>query len=362
MASPKILDSHIHLWPSTATSPTDHSWMTPGFPLAKQHGITEYDAATASAPIPSAFIYVETDRHLPSSTPSLSPSDSPSAKAEKIKTWARAPLEELAFLGRLVTGALRDGDGANPGDAPRLKGLVIWAPFHLPSELFSIYLRLAGETLGEEALARVVGFRYLLQGRSADEVKAIIGNEWFAGNVRSACGLGKKSLAFDVGVDAHRDGIETVEAVAGLVEGVEEGVNFVLNHLCKPDLSTPNWPSFERWANALGRLSSHPNLYIKLSGALNEFSPAATPASADEILKALKPYLDHVLQNFGAHRILFGSDWPVCNVGGPKGESGNWALWAEVVEKWLEERGLSAGEREWIWGKTAAAAYGIGEF
>lgn len=101
---------------------------------------------------------------------------------------------------------------------------------------------------------------------------------------------------------------------------------------------------------------------MKLSGALNEFSPATTPSSASDILTALRPYLDHVLQSFGAHRILFGSDWPVCNVGGPKGDLGNWGLWAEVVEMWMEEKGLSEGEREWIWGKSAGAAYGVGEF
>lgn len=101
---------------------------------------------------------------------------------------------------------------------------------------------------------------------------------------------------------------------------------------------------------------------MKLSGALNEFSPSPTPSSAEEILKALKPYLDHVLQSFGADRIMFGSDWPVCNVGGPKGEERNWAYWTEVVDKWLEEKGLSEEEREWIWGKTAARAYGIEKF
>lgn len=98
---------------------------------------------------------------------------------------------------------------------------------------------------------------------------------------------------------------------------------------------------------------------MKLSGALNEFAPSTTPSSSDEILAALNPYLDHILQSFGTHRILFGSDWPVCNVGGPKGEKGNWEYWVEIVEKWVEEKGLGEGEREWIWSKSAASAYGI---
>lgn len=52
----------------------------------------------------------------------------------------------------------------------------------------------------------------------------------------------------------------------------------------------------------------------------------------------------------------------MCNVGGPKGEAGNWAFWVEVVERYLDEKGLSEKDREWIWAKSAAAAYGIKEF
>jgi predicted TIM-barrel fold metal-dependent hydrolase len=85
------------------------------------------------------------------------------------------------------------------------------------------------------------------------------------------------------------------------------------DHLCKPDLSTANWDGFPRWQASVARLASHPNVYMKLSGALNEFAPAATPSSAGDVLEALKPYLSHVLHNFGAQRLMYGSDWPVCN-------------------------------------------------
>lgn len=98
---------------------------------------------------------------------------------------------------------------------------------------------------------------------------------------------------------------------------------------------------------------------MKLSGAFNEFSPAATPSLASDLLASLRPYLDHVLKVFGSERIMFGSDWPVCNVGGPKGEEGNWALWREVVERWLEEKGSGEEERERVWWRAGAEAYGL---
>ena len=230
MAPLKILDSHIHLWPSTATSSKDHGWMTPELFLAKQHGVREYDAATRSAQVqPTGFVYVETDRYLPSATPDIDTSDSREAEVEKLRAWARAPLEELAFLRRVVTGEVQDGDGAEAGDGQRLKGLVVWAPFHISPELFGLYLEGARETLGAEAWKRVVGFRYLLQGRGAEDVAALIGNEHFVGNVKTACEKGERRLAFDVGVDAHRDGIEALEAVTSLIEKTGEGVNFVLS-------------------------------------------------------------------------------------------------------------------------------------
>lgn len=74
-----------------------------------------------------------------------------------------------------------------------------------------------------------VAGRYLLQGRSAEDVKSIIGNEWFVANVKEACEKGERRLAFDVGIDAHRDGIEALEAISKLIEGVGEGVKFVLS-------------------------------------------------------------------------------------------------------------------------------------
>lgn len=95
---------------------------------------------------------------------------------------------------------------------------------------------------------------------------------------------------------------------------------------------------------------------MKLSGAFNEF--ASTPETVQEIVEALTPYLGVVFDNFHG-RVMFGSDWPVCNVGGPKGETGNWVFWRDVVEEVIRERELSEEEREGIWWTTGARAYGV---
>lgn len=97
---------------------------------------------------------------------------------------------------------------------------------------------------------------------------------------------------------------------------------------------------------------------MKFSGGFNEFV-SETPSDVPTLVKTLSPFFNHVFEYFGPRRILFGSDWPVCNVGGPKGEEGNWGLWREVVETWMVEKKLSDEEREWIWWRSACEAYAV---
>ena len=56
---------------------------------------------------------------------------------------------------------------------------------------------------------------------------------------------------------------------------------------------------------------------------------------------------------------MFGSDWPVCNVGGPAGEQGSWKLWREVVEKWMDSKGYTEEERKSVWRGAGEEAYGV---
>lgn len=223
MPPSRILDSHIHLWPSTSTKPTHHSWMTVGHHLAKQHGISDYKAVVANAQFPGAvpFIYIETDRYLPSPSPSLSPEAHPDEIRTVLSTWAKQPLEELKFLRRIVEEAPADGDGFEPRDAHLLRGAVIWAPFHLAPPLFAAYLALAQEVAGPQLWARVAGFRFLLQGKAEGEVQRLVESDAWLENVLSL-GRGRdgKGWAFDVGVDTHRDGVQQLEHVVRMIAEV----------------------------------------------------------------------------------------------------------------------------------------------
>jgi L-fuconolactonase len=64
-----------------------------------------------------------------------------------------------------------------------------------------------------------------------------------------------------------------------------------------------------------------------------------------------RPYLDVVFETFGAKRIMFGSDWPVCTLAGS---------YTEVTKLVSDYTGqLSEEEQAAVWGETATRFYGL---
>ena len=60
-------------------------------------------------------------------------------------------------------------------------------------------------------------------------------------------------------------------------------------------------------------------------------------------------YTQHILEVFGPHRVMFGSDWPVCLVAAPYREA------VELVGQAIEQ--LPTPEKELIWHKNAMDFY-----
>jgi L-fuconolactonase len=78
---------------------------------------------------------------------------------------------------------------------------------------------------------------------------------------------------------------------------------FVLDHLAKPSVRTGE---VEVWAKQIRALASNRNVYCKLSGLVTEADWKSWNGNQFE------PYLDVAFDAFGADRLMFGSDWPVC--------------------------------------------------
>ena len=117
-------------------------------------------------------------------------------------------------------------------------------------------------------------------------------------------------------------------------------VQFVMDHISKPYIAKRE---LEPWRTLMSELATLPNVFCKVSGLVTE----ANWKTWD--VNDFKPYIDHVIEIFTPQRLMFGSDWPVANLGG---------TYSQIVE--LAEAltsGLSPSEAEFFWHKTAAAAY-----
>jgi len=113
---------------------------------------------------------------------------------------------------------------------------------------------------------------------------------------------------------------------------------FVLDHLGKPAIASGGWGD---WRALIAPVAAAPNVVAKLSGLVAE-ADWATWSVHD-----LRPYVDTALELFGPERLMFGSDWPVCEVA---------ATYEQVVEAMTAILGGRPAE---IFGGTAMRAYGL---
>jgi L-fuconolactonase len=67
----------------------------------------------------------------------------------------------------------------------------------------------------------------------------------------------------------------------------------------------------------------------------------------------LRRYMDHLIQCFGPSRLMWGSDWPVVDLGG------GYARWRMATDVLLA--GLEAPARDAILGVTASTFYRLDE-
>ncbi|KAJ5431029.1 Amidohydrolase 2 [Penicillium cf. griseofulvum] len=338
-----IVDSHIHLFPETHLKTL--AWHNANSPLGTQHSVNEYRSATKSTSL-QGFIFLETDR-LSSRTPS-----------PPNHGWQHA-LDEVSLLTRIALGTPIPGEGHVPSDKDLCLGIVPWAPVPGGPDVLSAYMQQVRDRTGD-IWAKVRGVRYLVQDK---ESGTMLGDDFVAG----LRWLGREGLVFDLGVDARSGGLgqlrEAVEMMR-LVYAEGEGVTIVINHLCKPNLRLEvddirSHSEFLEWKDLVSKMARAKRTYMKLSGGFSELLPL-TELEVDfgAIVDRVQPWTDVVFDAFGADRVMFGSDWPICNIGGG-GNDVAWGRWRRVVEEVLERRGLSEEQKMGVWGSVALHAYGI---
>lgn len=117
----------------------------------------------------------------------------------------------------------------------------------------------------------------------------------------------------------------------------------VIDHAAKPPIADAQ---FGDWREQMTQLAALPNVHCKLSGLVTEAKP-------DWNVDDLRPYVSHVLEVFGAQRVIWGSDWPVVDL------AGGYGAWLAASEALLAHLGQQ--DRNDIFGLNALRFYGIGQ-
>jgi predicted TIM-barrel fold metal-dependent hydrolase len=109
------------------------------------------------------------------------------------------------------------------------------------------------------------------------------------------------SLTFDLCVLPRQ--LPKAMALADLAHGVQ----FILDHCGVPDIKGN---AEQPWREYIAEIAKRPNVTAKISGVVAYADPDGWT------VETLRPYIEHTIGSFGWDRVVWGSDWPVCTLGG----------------------------------------------
>ncbi len=295
--TPAIIDTHQHLWD---LKKLELPWLNnAGPPLAGQHWIEQYQAATEGLNIQTAM-YMEVD----------AATDQKQREAENI-------LELIASGTSCTRCAILSAD---PG-----------------KDEFRKFVDQFRDN------AAVKGFRRVLHGGSTPAGYCLTPK--FIENCRYLGELGK---TFDLCLRPQE-----LKDAARLAEACPQ-TRFVLDHCGNADpkaffpstdsrRGTPDHDA-DQWRQDMATLAEQENLYCKISGIVARVPDQWSPED-------LRPIVEHCADAFGERRIVFGSDWPVCKLGASLKQ---WvAALTEIISSW------PAPAQMRLWHDNAVAIYKI---
>ncbi|MCA8971711.1 MAG: amidohydrolase family protein [Planctomycetes bacterium] len=193
----------------------------------------------------------------------------------------------------------------------------------------------------EEALKRyddrskLVGFRHIVQDEIDDSF--LLRTDF----CRGIEALGQTRYSYDILVYPRQ-----LHAACKFVERFPEH-RFVLDHIAKPPIAAPTPLVFDAWEEDIRQLAAtSPHLTCKVSGLVTEARWHTW--KPEDFARALGVVEDA----FGRHRLLYGSDWPVCLLA-----ARDYAQVVELVDAWT--RDWSEHERDGFFGTNARTFYRI---
>jgi L-fuconolactonase len=208
---------------------------------------------------------------------------------------------------------------------PRIRGVIGWVP--LVDQAVGRDL----ERFGNNPKFR--GVRHVLQ----DEPDSYFQRDDFH---RGLAMLPSRGLVYELLIYQRQ-----LPAAIRLVDR-QPDLGIVIDHLAKPQARdgeiNPEWRSW------MCELAKRPNILgVKFSGLATEFPAGGGKAST------IAAYFHETLAIFGADRVMFGSDWPVCLL------RIEYQRWTDMVKDLADC--LTAPERQAILENNALRIYGLPE-
>jgi L-fuconolactonase len=228
----------------------DYPWLATVPSLCKAFGPSDYSAAFPSDSV-TKLVFVETNVHTP--------------QAEQEAEW----IDSLAL------------------SESRLAGIVAFADLATCNER-----ERTGQLERLLAKPRVRAIRHNIEGQP----KGFCLQRSFIEGVRTVHRLGGH---FELCITPDQ-----LDDVLELVRSAPDG-DFVINHGAKPSIKCGLQ---EPWQSRLAELASCENVFCKISGL---FTVADLTRQSPD---AIRPFVDHIAECFGHHRVMYGSDWPVCTL------------------------------------------------
>jgi L-fuconolactonase len=176
--------------------------------------------------------------------------------------------------------------------------------------------------------SRLVGVRHVVQDEPDD--RFMLRSDFLQG----LGALAEFNLAYDLLIFPRQ-----LPAALEVVRRFPEQ-RFVLDHIAKPAIKEG---IMEPWAKEVRELAAHANVSCKLSGMVTE----ARWRNWER--EDFRPYLDVVWDAFGADRLMFGSDWPVCLL------SADYDQTIGIVQEFLQQ--FSIADQEKVMGANAIRFY-----
>ena len=148
--------------------------------------------------------------------------------------------------------------------------------------------------------------------------------------------LGGTPLTFDLCVLPHQ------MSKALVLIDLNPNIRFVLDHCGVPAVKDG---FSESWAAGITEAAKRPNVIVKISGVVAYADPDSwTP-------ETLRPFVEHCIASFGWDRVIWGSDWPVCTLGG------NLSTWVAATHTLMQ--GVSNDERNRLYHLNAKRLWSL---